>query len=246
MAVGWLWGGGLRPSGFSSLPDPPTSGFRAGRGVFGGTFDPPHLGHLVLAELARSALRLSEVVFIPASQPPHKRGEPITAAKHRLAMTRYSIASNPRFSISTVDLDRPGPSYTLDTLRLLKEQWGKTVDIYFIIGADSLVEFPTWHRPADILELCRLAVVARPGVTVDLTALEEQVPGIRDRVYLVPTPLIGISSTTIRERVAANRTIKYLVTEETEAYIYRHDLYRNHSSVQEHQAGSPAMRDGRQ
>lgn len=240
MAVEWEWGAGLRPSWAQSLPEPPTARYRPGRGIFGGTFDPPHIGHLILAEMARSALRLSEVVFIPAAQPPHKLEEEITDPKHRLAMTELAVATNDRFSLSTVDLDREGPSYTVDTLRLLRREWGQTVDIYFIIGADMLVDFPTWYEPAQILKLCRLAVVRRPGVEVDLEALEREVPGLRDRVYLVPAPLIGISSTEIRRRVRAGRTIKYLVLPEVEAYVAEQELYGSEERTEEQLHSLPA------
>lgn len=227
MAVSWEWGAGLRSGWHRSVPpDPPTARYRPGRGVFGGTFDPPHTGHLILAELARSALRLSEVVFIPAARPPHKLDEEFTDASHRLEMTRCAIADNERFSLSTIELERDGPSYTVDTLRQLRQKWGETVDIYFIIGADSLVDFPTWHKPAEILKMCRLAVVRRPDVDIEFEALEAKLPGIEDRTYFVPAPLIEISSTNIRERVAADRSIRYLVPRAVEQYIYEHGLYR--------------------
>lgn len=227
MAVSWEWGAGHRPSWHRSLPpDPPTARYRAGRGIFGGTFDPPHMGHLILAELARSALRLNEVVFIPAAQPPHKLDEEFSDVRHRLEMTRLAIAGNEHFSLSTIEVDRGGPSYTVDTLRTLRQEWGETVDIYFIIGADSLVEFPSWHRPEEILEMCRLAVVRRPGIDIDFDALERQLPGIEDRTYFVPAPLIEISSTKVREQVAADRSIRYLVPRAVERYIYQQGLYR--------------------
>lgn len=227
MAVSWEWGAGHRASWHRSLPpDPPTARYRPGRGVFGGTFDPPHTGHLILAELARSALRLSEVVFIPAAQPPHKLDEQFADATDRMEMTRRAIAGNERFSLSTIELDRDGASYTVDTLRQLRQEWGETVDIYFILGADSLVDFPTWYNPAEILEMCRLAVVRRPGVEVDFAELETQLPGIEDRTYFVPAPLIEISSTKVRERVAAGRSVRYLVPRAVEKYIYEYGLYK--------------------
>lgn len=227
MAVSWEWGAGHRASWHRSLPpDPPTARYRPGRGIFGGTFDPPHTGHLILAELARSLLRLSEVVFIPAAHPPHKMDEEFAEATHRLEMTRRAIAGNERFSLSTIEQGHDGPSYTVETLRQLRQEWGETVDIYFIIGADSLVDFPTWYKPAEILDMCRLAVVRRPGVEIDFEALERQLPGIEDRTYFVPAPLIEISSTKVRERVAAGRSIRYLVPRAVEEYINQHGLYQ--------------------
>src|SRR6266404_4235132 len=133
-------------------------------GILGGTFDPVHYGHLVIAEEVYDTLRLAEMVFIPTGQPPHKTNEVVTAAGHRLAMLELAIASNPHFSISRVDLDRPGPSYTVDTLRLLRKQWGEQAAIYFVIGWDSLEELLTWHDAAGVLQqLTHLVAVRRPG-----------------------------------------------------------------------------------
>src|SRR6266568_5492849 len=131
-------------------------------GLMGGTFDPVHYGHLVVAEEVYAALDLAEMLFVPAGQPPHKPNRVVTGAQHRLAMLEFAIAGNPHFSISRVDLDRPGPSYTVETLRLLRKQWGRA--LYFIIGWDSLEELTTWYNPSGILEqLAYLVAVHRPG-----------------------------------------------------------------------------------
>lgn len=220
----WSWGAGSHPTP-SPLAEPPTARHRPARGIIGGTFDPPHIGHLILAEFARAELELSEVVFIPAGQPPHKRGREVQAVEDRLAMVRLSIATNPHFALSKIDIERSGPSYTVETLRLLRQEWGETVEIYFIMGLDSLVDLPTWHQPARLIQLCRLAVMARPGYQVDMAALERAVPGVADRVVFVPAPLIGISSTNIKERVRKGDTIAYLVPRAVEAYIHDHHLY---------------------
>ena len=200
-------------------------------GLMGGTFDPIHYGHLVMAEEVRATLDLTEMVFVPAGQPPHKPGRTITAAEHRLAMLELAIASNPHFTISLVDLERTGPSYTAETLQLLHEQWGANTAIYFVIGWDSLEYLLTWHDPAGILEqLTYLAAVHRPGHTEVpgyLEALEARLPGIKQRLLTVPAPQLDISATDLRQRVAEERPIKYQTPEAVEQYIVQHSLYRN-------------------
>lgn len=185
-----------------------------------------------MAEAARSQLGASEVIFMPAAQPPHKQGKQISAASHRLEMVRLAIADNPSpraseqaFTLSTLDVMRPGPHYTLDTMQLLREKWGAETDIYFIIGLDSLRDFPTWHKALELLQLVKLAVIARPGYEVDMSSLEEQLPGISQRVVFIESPLIGISSTYIRQRVRQGGSIRYLVPHAVERYIAEHGLY---------------------
>ncbi|MFQ6016360.1 MAG: nicotinate-nucleotide adenylyltransferase [Anaerolineae bacterium] len=194
-------------------------------GVFGGTFDPIHCGHLVAAEEARVRLNLREVIFAPATIPPHKVGEVITPIEHRLAMIRLAIASNPHFTLSLVDVNRPGPAYTVDSIHLLQEEWGPEVKIYFIMGLDSLEEILTWHRPELLIQSCHLAVVNRPGHNADLSTLENSLPGLSRRVTFVPMPQLDISSTDLQRRVREGRSIKYLVPEAVEAYIHSHGLY---------------------
>lgn len=202
-------------------------------GVLGGTFDPVHYGHLVVAEEVYAALHLSEMVFVPAGQPPHKPGEIISAARHRLAMLELAIASNPHFTISHVDLQRPGPSYTVDTLQLLREQWGVQTAIYFVIGGDSLEELVNWYEPARILEqLAHLVAVRRPGYNEAqedpdyLERIEAHLPGLRERLINVPAPQLHISATDLRLRIAQGRPIKYQTPEAVEQYILEHGLYR--------------------
>ncbi len=218
----WGWGRGRRRS--SPLGQPATSHYRTARGIFGGTFDPPHIGHLILAETARSELGLSEVVFMPAADPPHKQGKVLTPTEHRVEMVRRAIAPNGRFALSMLDV-REGPNYTVDTMRLLREEWGNTVEIYFLLGLDSLIDLPSWHKPLELLDLVKLAVVARPGYHADMASLERALPGIVDRVVFVPAPLIGISSTAIRSRVQEGDSIRYLVPRSVETYIYEQGLY---------------------
>lgn len=211
------------------MADPATARYPARRGIFGGTFDPPHIGHLVLAEAARSELGLSEVVFLPAAQPPHKLNKVISPTMHRVEMVKRAIASNGRFALSTLDADRAGPSYTVDSMRLLRETWGETVEIVFIMGLDSLVDLPGWYQAPELLKLVNFAVVARPGYHADMASLERQLPGVVDRVTFVPAPLIGISSTAIRQRVQESDSIRYLLPPSVERYIYEEQLYQNGS-----------------
>lgn len=225
MRTSWKWGRGLG-NRHSPLASPTTARYPARRGIFGGTFDPPHIGHLVLAEAARSELELSEVVFMPAAQPPHKLNKVVTPTPHRVEMVKRAVASNGRFALSTLDAEREGPSYTVDSMRLLRETWGETVEIVFIMGLDSLVDLPGWHQAAELLKLVTFAVVARPGYHADMASLERQLPGVIDRVTFVPAPLIGISSTAIRQRVQASDSIRYLLPPSVERYIYEQGLYQ--------------------
>lgn len=199
-------------------------------GLMGGTFDPIHHAHLIVAEEVRYALNLSEMVFIPAGEPPHKLGRITAPVQDRLAMVELAVASNPHFSVSRVEVDRPGPSYLVDTLYLLKKQWGKDTELFFVIGWDSLEDFPTWYKPAEILEqLTRLVVVHRPGYEENEEynrQLEARLPGLLQKMCLVAVPQLDISSTNLRQRIVENRPIKYQTPAEVEAYIQAHHLYR--------------------
>ncbi len=194
-------------------------------GVFGGTFDPIHIGHLVSAEEARVELNLERVVFVPAGLPPHKLDHVVSPVEHRLAMVELAIASNPHFVVSRIDIDRPGPCYTVDTIELLKDEWGDEVEIYFILGSDSLLEILTWHDPRRLVRLCYFAVVSRPGYQVDLDELDALLPGVASRVRMLDAPELAISSTDIQRRVREGLSIKYQVPEPVEGYIHRHKLY---------------------
>jgi len=195
-------------------------------GVFGGTFDPIHIGHLVSAEEVRVELGLERVVFVPARLPPHKLDHVVSLVEHRLAMVELAIASNPHFAVSKVDIDRSGPSYTVDTIELLRDEWGGG-EIYFIMGSDSLLDILTWHNPQRLIRLCRFAVVSRPGYQVDLDELDDLLPGVASRVQMLNAPELAISSTDIQRRVREGLSIKYQVPEAVEDYIYQHKLYQN-------------------
>ena len=194
-------------------------------GVLGGTFDPIHYAHLAIAEEARTQLGLEQVVFVPAGQPPHKQGRAITSPCHRLAMLDLALASNPHFLSSTVDLDRAGPCYTVDTLVLLQKEWGRDAELFFIVGADSLLEIHTWHRPRGILELATLVVAPRPGNALDLAELELAWPVLMRRIRLIQAPLLNVSGTDLRRRVREGRSIKYYLPEQVERHIHERGLY---------------------
>ena len=204
-------------------------------GVMGGTFDPVHYGHLVIAEEVRATLHLSEVVFIPAGQPPHKTGHHITETQHRLAMLELALASNPHFRISLMEIERTGPSYTVDTLRTLREQLETDTALFFIIGWDSLEDLHTWYKASDILTLVtRLVAVRRPGYEENAEynkVLEQRLPGILQRLLVVQAPQLEISATDLRQRVAEERPIKYQTPEAVETYIKENRLYA-HSHVE--------------
>lgn len=200
-------------------------------GVIGGTFDPIHYGHLAAAEEARVRMNLERVLFVVAGVPPHKLDEEVTPVEHRLAIVSLAIASNPHFEISRVDVDRPGPSYTVDTISILRKQWGQETEVYFIMGLDSLVELPTWHHPQRLIQLCRLLAVKRPGFETDMAELEASVPGISSRVEIIDMPEMDISSSDLQQRVRDGLPIKYQVPEEVERYIMEHGLYRRSSGT---------------
>jgi nicotinate-nucleotide adenylyltransferase len=194
-------------------------------GVFGGTFDPPHYGHLVIAEEARARLGLRRVIFLPAGQPPHKPERVISPVAHRLAMVLLAIAGNPGFRLSRLDVDRPGPSFTADLLELLQTELGPTADLHFIVGMDSLGDFLTWHEPVRVLRAARLVAATRPGYACDLSEMEDVIPGAASRITLLEAPALEISSTELQARVRAGLPIRYQAPEAVARYIRRHGLY---------------------
>ncbi len=201
-------------------------------GVLGGTFDPIHLGHLVITEEARLKLDLSRIVFVPAGQPWLKADREITPAVHRLEMVKRAIAGKTDFELSTVEVDRPGPSFAVDTVAILQRQLGEDARILFLIGWDSLVELPQWHEPDRLIQLCSLVAVTRPGLSrPDLKSLEPTIPGITKNVIWLDIPPIDISSSDIRDRVARGLSIHSLVPDNVETYIKGNKLYRKRKQV---------------
>jgi len=193
-------------------------------GVLGGTFDPIHIGHLVVAEEARIKLGFREVLFVPAGQPWLKRDRNITPAVPRVEMVRRAIADNPYFKLCTLEAERAGPSYTVDTLTMLRKQLGSEASLFFILGRDTLAELPLWKEPEKLVQLCRLVVAPRLG-SKDLKHLETAIPGLLDKVIQLDMPVIGISSSGIRQRIAQGLPIRYLVHPEVEKYITEHRIY---------------------
>lgn len=193
-------------------------------GVMGGTFDPIHIGHLAIGEEAREALSLDVVLFVPAGQPPHKPADEVTAVEHRLAMVELAIGDNSAFELSRIEVDRSGPSYTVDTVEALAHE---ADDLVLILSAETFGELPSWHEPERLFEAARMAVVPREGYPApDPAWLAEVFPGRENRVVYLEGPRLGLSSTAIRDRVAARRSIRYLVPATVEVYIAQHGLYR--------------------
>jgi nicotinate-nucleotide adenylyltransferase len=189
-------------------------------GVFGGTFDPPHVGHLLLAEAAREHLGLTEVRFVPARVPPHKRGRPVSPAPVRLALLRAALRGT-GFRVDTQELERTGPSYTVDTLEHLHARDPEAA-LHLLIGADSLLDLPGWRAPERVVALARLAVAVRPGFPVGRLS-----PALARRVDWIPNPAVGISSSELRARVRARRSIRFMVPPAVELLVRRLGLYRS-------------------
>ena len=195
-------------------------------GMLGGTFDPVHLGHLGIAEHIRVQLDLAEVLFLPAGQPQLKESDVISPASHRLQMLRLAIADNPHFKLSTIEIDRTGPSYSVDTVAELRGQLGAGDELFFILGWDSLAQLHRWREPARLVGMCQVVVVPRPGYPPpDLEALEGVIPGVSQRVVMMDKPLIDISATEIKDRAARGLSISHLVPEPVDEYIRQHKLY---------------------
>jgi len=201
-------------------------------GVLGGTFDPPHVGHLWLATLAADALGLERVLFMPAAQPPHKQGHPVSRAEDRLAMTRDAIAGDPLFELCEIEMERPGPSYTVDSLEQLLGSGGPLAaygpsNVVLVMAADSLAQIDTWREPDRILSLAEWAVGPRPGTGMpERETLERRFGPSASRIHLLTGPGLDVSASEIRERVAAGRAIRYLVPAAVEELITDRSLYR--------------------
>jgi nicotinate-nucleotide adenylyltransferase len=193
-------------------------------GVLGGTFDPPHIGHLILGEQARDQLKLDRVLWVPAGDPPHKQGKAITPARDRFEMVRLAIHDNTTFMLSDVDISRPGPHFTVDMLDLVAKQ-NPDDELYFLLGGDSLRDLPSWNEPHRLILNAFLVVMQRPDSHTDLTVLEDDIPGVSSRLNFVDTPLVAVSGSNIRQRVTNGNSIRYLVPPVVGDYILRNRLY---------------------
>ena len=195
-------------------------------GVLGGTFDPVHDGHLIIADAVKDKLSLDEIIFVPAGQPWLKVDRPISAARHRLQMLHLVLDDTPYFKLSTAEIERSGPSYTVDTIAELRGRLDAEDEVFFILGWDNLSQLPQWREPSRLIEMCHLVAVHRPGAArPDLKVLENDIPGITQRVTLLDEPSVDISASAIRERVAGKLSVRHLVTEAVNRYIKEHGLY---------------------
>lgn len=213
----------MTASGREMIP-PPVPVVPGSVGILGGTFDPVHHGHLVIAEEARETLGLERVLLVAAAVPPHKPGRAVTPADHRLAMLELAVAGNPSFAVSRLEIERGGASYTVDTLLALaaagiRQPW-------FILSSEALAGLPDWRDPDRVLDLARLAVVPRGGFApLDRTWVEARFPGREDRFAFLAGPLLPISGSVVRRRAAAGRSVRYLVPDAVADYIADHELY---------------------
>jgi nicotinate-nucleotide adenylyltransferase len=198
-------------------------------GVFGGTFDPVHLGHLILAEQCREQGRLDQVWFVPAPRPPHKADQPLTRFEQRVEMLALAIAGNPAFRTDEIEKERNGPSYTVDTLAEFQKRHPGD-EFFLLVGSDTLTDLPHWHDPVGVLRRAGLAVMIRPGHPVlsadELRALVRLPADVPLRLEVVETPLIDISSRDLRRRVVLGRSLRYLMPRAVEAYIQEKQIYR--------------------
>ena len=195
-------------------------------GIFGGTFDPPHLGHLILASEAYSQLKLTRLLWMLTPQSPHKQNQHITEVGHRLEMVQIALRDDPRFELSTLELERSAPQYTLDTLLLLQAQY-PSADLILLMGADALGSLTAWHRPVELVSACHeIGVMRRPGESIRLDVLDAMIRGLKEKVRFVEAPLLQISSREIRRRVAEGLEYRYFLPPAVYDYIQAHRLYR--------------------
>lgn len=196
-------------------------------GVLGGTFDPPHVGHLWLGRLAADAFQLDRVLFMPALQPPHKRDLRISGSNDRLLLTRLAIDGDPLFELTAIEMERPGPSYTIDSVEQLQAAYGDGTKLFLVMAADSLQQIDTWREPDRLLSLVEWIVGPRPGVALpERAALEQRFGDAASRIHLLEGPSLDVSASEIRDRVAAGRVIRYLVPRPVEELIADRGLYR--------------------
>jgi nicotinate-nucleotide adenylyltransferase len=196
-------------------------------GVLGGTFDPIHNGHLAIAEEARQQIGMLEVIFVPAGKPWMKKDVGIASAAHRLEMVKLAVAGKPYFQVSTMEIERETPTYSIDTITKLKEQFGGPSILYFIMSWETLAQLPEWKEPDRLIEMCYLVVTPRPGSRrPDMTALQDKIPCLSDRVIFLDKPEVNISATDVRKRIVKGLPINQMVPEKVEKYIKENGLYR--------------------
>lgn len=193
--------------------------------IFGGTFDPIHIGHLILAEEAHFRLALDHVYFVPAGDPPHKQDRSLTPMRDRFVMCEMATADIDYISVSRIDADRPGPHYTSDMVRLMRQEVGATAKLFFLMGMDSLRDLPKWHEAAWLVENCTLVALSRHDVTLNWDELEAALPGVKERVIILDMPELEIASHKIQRRVKLGQPIRHQVTRIVEGYIHKHKLY---------------------
>lgn len=194
-------------------------------GLLGGSFDPPHYGHLILADCALESAALDQLLFVPAGLPPHKPSGTRQQTKHRLAMLETALGDDVRFGISRADIDRPGPHYSVDLVQIVQAEY-PDADLYFVMGGDSLRDLPTWNRPGELMQRTRFAVMSRPSALVHPEMHEAVLPGLAERIMMIDAPLIEISSTDIVRRIAEGRSVRYMLPPAVLAYIETHQLYQ--------------------
>lgn len=197
-------------------------------GIMGGTFDPIHIGHLFIAEEVRTKLKLDKVIFVPSGSPPHKDSKKVSDAKHRYLMTLFATVTNPNFEVSSIEVDREGTTYTIDTIKAFKKIYKNDAEFYFITGADAIMELSTWKEIDKLLKLCRFVAASRPGFRAEKMKekIKELEKKYNESIYTVVVPALQISSTDIRNRIRDDRSIKYLLPESVEHYINKNRLYR--------------------
>ena len=196
-------------------------------GILGGTFDPIHYGHLVIAEDCWAQLGLDDVLFVPAGAPPHKRGQAVSPAADRVEMVGRAIAGNRHFRLSRVDVDRPGASYSVEMVSRLRRVLGDETSFFFIVGRDALADLPLWREPARLADLCQIVAVNRPGYPpLDLGSLEPAIPRASERILHLVVPELSISASILRQRVREGRPITYMTPDAVIEYIQQHRLYR--------------------
>lgn len=200
-------------------------------GLMGGSFDPIHNGHLVLAEQVRTRFQMDKVIFIPSGKPPHK--ENLASKDHRYNMTKLAIEDNEFFELSTIELDQDHKTYTIDTVRRLRQEFGKDTEVYFITGADMILDLPTWKNFEELVSLCKFIGSTRPGVedTTLSTQIDALVRDYKADITITQVPALAISSTDIRRRIKYNLSIRYLLPKATEDYIYKHKLYSDNRTI---------------